>query len=104
MGNAHIVLCNIHRFWQLERSRNQDLPLPLQHELKDLAKACTDALEKVERIREKHKDLNTSSNIIKIATGRAKFAMADFHGDISSARQALQQNTGNLALLHTMLT
>jgi len=104
VGNAHIVLRNIHRFWQLEKSWNEDLPLPQQDDLKELAEACADTLREVEKIQERHNDLNTSANFIKLATGRSKWAIADFYGAIGSAREALQRNTGNLALLHTMLT
>jgi chromosome segregation ATPase len=104
VGNAHIVLRNIHRFWELERSRNQDLLIPQQDELKQLAEACEQTLQEVKKIQEKHNDLNTSASFIKRATSKSKWALADFYGDIASAREALQRNTGNLALFHTMLT
>lgn len=104
MGNAHIVLRNIHRFWESEKNRNQNLLIPQQDELKQLAEACAEALREIEKIQEKHVNLNTSASWVKRATSRSKWAIADFFGDIGSAREALQRNTGNLALLHTMLT
>jgi peptidoglycan hydrolase CwlO-like protein len=104
VGNAQIVLRNIHRFWALETSRNRNLLLPQQDELKQLAEACANALRDVEKIREKHDNLNTSATFVKRATSQSKWAIADFYGDIASAREALQRNTGNLALFHTMLT
>lgn len=104
VGNAHLVLRNIHRFWESEKDRNHDLLVPQQEELKQLAEACAEALHDIEKIQEKHKDLDTSASWVKRATSRSKYAMADIFGDIGAVREKLQRNTGNLALLHTMLT
>lgn len=104
VGNAHLVLRNIHRFWEAEKERNHDLLVPQQEELKQLAEGCAEALRDIEEIQKKHQDLDTSASWVKRATSRSKYAIADIFGDIGSAREKLQRNTGNLALLHTMLT
>ncbi|KAF2102311.1 hypothetical protein NA57DRAFT_54227 [Rhizodiscina lignyota] len=62
------------------------------------------SLHGVEAIRSKYGDLNTSASWIKRATSRSKYILADMLGDIGSAREKLQRHTGNLAILHTMLT
>ena len=100
VGNAHIVLRNIYRFWRSEEQYNRNLLTLQQDELKQLAENCNEALEAVEKIRQKHGKLEKSGSL----RARVKYVVQDMIHNFGSVRQRLQQYTGNLALFHTMLT
>ena len=100
VGNAHIVLRNIHRFWKSEEQHNRTLLTLEQDELEQLAEDCYEALEDVEEIIQKHGKLETSSSF----GARVKYVVQDMIQNFGSVRQRLQQYTANLALFHTMLT
>ncbi|KAF2114349.1 hypothetical protein BDV96DRAFT_647057 [Lophiotrema nucula] len=104
VGNAHLVLRNIHRFWQAEEARQCPLLVPQQDELRELAGHCEEALEEIAKIQEKHGDLQTSDSFVARVKSRSKYVLRDLIHDFGSVREKLQRYTGNLALFHTMLT
>jgi hypothetical protein len=100
VGNAHIILRTIHRFWQAEEARNRPLLLPQQEELKEYTENCETVLKKLEAVLHKHGGLDEGGSL-KL---RVKYVWQDFVHDFASIRSRLQQSTGNLAVFHSMLT
>lgn len=100
VGNAHIVLKNIHTFWESENERGRPLLIPQKTDLKEYTENCAKELQRIEVILKKNEGLGVSGTM----KARAKFAWKNFIDDFASIRGRLQAATGALAVFHSMLT
>ena len=98
VGNAHIVLKNIHAFWKSEEEAKRPL-LPLQEEqLKEYTEYCEAPLGELEVMLQKYEGMDKSVKL------KAKFVFQDFFKTFATIRENLQGSTGNLAIFHISLT
>jgi hypothetical protein len=99
-----MVLRSIHGFWDAEKKRGENLLVPQQDNLKQLALDCKQALKEIEEILDKYADLDTSNSWMTRTKIQLKYVARDMIHDSGDARAKLQRYTGELALFHTMLT
>lgn len=59
VGNTHIVLSAIQRFWEAEKSRGRALIVAQEEELKQLAENSYEILGKIQEVLDKHRSLET---------------------------------------------
>jgi hypothetical protein len=98
VGNAHIIMRTIHRFWEAQEDRKKPLLVPQQDELKEYTENCKEQLDRLKLMLEKYDGMEQSLKL------KAKFVIKNFFEDFASIRERLQRSTGNLAIFHSMLT
>ncbi|KAH6665558.1 hypothetical protein B0J14DRAFT_680721 [Halenospora varia] len=87
VGNTHLVLSAIERYWKAEEARGRKLIGAQEDDLRQLASA-------------KHRKLGERGNL----TDKLKWAISTFARDIGPLSQALQDNTQALAIFNATLT
>lgn len=100
VGNTHIVLSAIQRYWKEEESRGRTLIVAQQEDLKQLADNSESILEKIQGVLGKHRSLGDRGGL----RDKLKWSLASFVRDIGPQRTALQENTHALAIFNATLT
>ena len=100
VGNTHLVLGAIQRYWKAEEARGRDLIVAQQEDLKQLAENSHGILEKIQEVLDKHRSLGTRGRV----RDKLKWTLSSFVTDIGPQRQALQENTHALAIFNATLT
>ncbi|GAB7355142.1 hypothetical protein MBLNU459_g5714t1 [Dothideomycetes sp. NU459] len=100
VGNAHIVLRAIQRFWEEQNLRGRELTQAQKDELKEVGDRCKDGLERLDKVYQRYKDFDRDKSLVD----RLKFAWKDFTHDFASIRVRLQEATSALAILNAQLT
>lgn len=100
VGNTHLVLSAIRRYWETEASRGRDLIVAQQEDLRQLAGNSFGILETIQEVLDKHRSLGNRGRV----RDKLKWTLASFVKDIGPQRQSLQENTHALAIFNATLT
>ncbi|PMD42738.1 hypothetical protein L207DRAFT_581390 [Hyaloscypha variabilis F] len=100
VGNAHLVLSAIQRYWKAEESRGRELIVLQQEDLKQLAGNSREILGKIQEVLDKHRSLGDRGRV----RDQLKWSLTSFTRDIGPHRQSLQNNTHALAIFNATLT
>jgi hypothetical protein len=100
VGNTHLVLSAIQRYWKAEESRGRNLIVAQQEDLKQLAGNSYGILEKIQEVLDKHRSLGYRGRV----RDKLKWSLASFVRDIGPQRHSLQENTHALAIFNATLT
>jgi hypothetical protein len=82
VGNTHLVLSAIERYWKAEESRGRSLIVAQEEDLKQLAGNSYEILGKIQAVLDKHRSLGDRERV----RDKLKWSLTSFMKDIGPQR------------------